>query len=439
MNLRTALSLGVLLGVAGPILAQTGHEEAYALTGARIVTVVGATQENATLVMRDGLIEAVGPSVKVPAGARLIDAKGLTLTPGLIDAFSGLGLPAPAPRGGAPGGGGPSPGPVANPLTPQSLALDKLKPADALKARDGGVTTALVVPREGVLPGQSVLVNLIGDKPEAMVLRQPAALHLHLAELPRRYPNSLMGAMALARQALYDAKRYGQEWAAYEKAPAGKKRPRYDASLAAWQEVAAGRETLVVTASRANDIRRALALADEFKVKVVVAGAPQAARLLGLVKERRLPLLVSVNFDPPRAASFFGGEDEEQEKRDIEEAERNPAELNKAGVTFALVSAYAPSLSAGVQKAIEKGLPREVALAALTLRAAEVLGVADRLGSLETGKIANVVAWSGDPLTKEAKVKMVFVDGSLYEPEDKPEAKKEGDKKPEGKPGEEGR
>ena len=189
MNLRCALSMAAFVGVAAHAHAQAGRGEAYALTGARIVTVSGAVHENATLVIRDGLIEAVGPSVKVPVGTRVIDAKGLTLTPGLIDAFSGLGLPAPTPRGAGPGGGGPSPGPPADPLAPQSMALDKLKLADALKGRDAGVTTALVVPREGVLPGQSVLINLSGDKPDVMVLRQPAALHLHLVDLPRRYPN----------------------------------------------------------------------------------------------------------------------------------------------------------------------------------------------------------------------------------------------------------
>jgi imidazolonepropionase-like amidohydrolase len=397
--------------------------EAYALTGARILTGSGPVLENATLVMRDGLIVDLGATVRVPPGVREIDAKGLTLTPGLIDAFSSLGLPAPMRRSAS--GSGAPPAPSANPVAPQTFALDTLKLADALKARDSGLTTALVISGEGVLPGRSVLLNLSGTKVEDMVLRQPAALHLHLSELSQRYPNSLMGTVALARQALYDARRYAEEWAAYEKAPWSKKRPRYDPALAAWQGVVAGKEPLVVRASRANDIRRALLLADEFKIKVVVAGAPQAARLAGLVKERKLPLLVTVNFDPPRPVSFFSGPDEEQEKKDIQEAERNPAELEKAGVSFALVSAGAESFSTGIQKAIEKGLPREAALRAVTLRAAEALGVADRLGSLEKGKIANVVAWSGEPLTKEAKVKMVFVDGSLYEPDEKPEAKKE--------------
>jgi imidazolonepropionase-like amidohydrolase len=250
-----------------------------------------------------------------------------------------------------------------------------------------------------------------------MVVKQPAALHLHLATLRGRYPTSLMGTEAYARQALYDAARYRDARAAYEKAPLGRKRPAYDPALEAWQGVLAGREPLVVTAQRENDVRRALALADEFKIKVAVAGAPQAFRVAPLLKSRNLPLLVTVNFDPARPPSF-GAEDVEKEKKEIEEAERNPAELHKAGVRFALVSAYAPDFLAGVRKAIEKGLPREAALRAVTLDAALALGMADRMGSLEAGKIANVVAWSGDPLTKEAKVKMVFVDGRLYEPEE---------------------
>ena len=401
--------------------APAAHTDVYALVGARIVTVSGPIHESGTLVMRDGVIEAVGPSAAIPPDARVIQAQGLVLTPGLIDGFSGTGLPAPTPRtGGAGGGGAAGAAPASNPLAPQALALDKVRAADALKARDAGVTTVLVIPREGVLPGRSVILNLSGDKPEAMALKQPAALHLHMSTVGRQYPGSLMGTMAYARQALADAARYRDEWAAYERSPAGKKRPRYDSALAAWQDVLAGKLMLVVTAFRENDVRRALALGDEYKIKVAVAGAPQAFRVAELIKSRKLPLLVSVNFDPPRPVAGFGGSDEEKERRDIEDAEKNPAELHKAGVSFALVSAYAPNFLAGVTKAIDRGLPREAALRAVTLGAAEVLGIADRTGSLEAGKIADVVAWSGEPLSKDAKAKMVFVDGQLYEPDEAP-------------------
>ncbi len=405
----------LLLGRALPAAAEKAP--VYALTGGRVVTVSGAVQEGATVVLRDGVVEAVGTGVKVPADARVIDAKGLTVTPGLIDGFGGIGLPSPAPRGGT---GGAAATPRDNPLAPQTLVIDKIRPADALKARDNGFTTALVVPREGVLPGRSVLLSLAGETADQMAWRQPAALHVHMSTLTRQYPGSLMGTVAYVRQALYDAKRYAEVRTAYEKSPVGKKRPAYDAGLEAWGDVLAGRIPLIVTANQENDVRRALAFADEFKVKVMVAGGLKAARVADLVKTRKLPLLLSVNFDPPRPATFFGGGDEDKDRREIEEAERAPAELHKAGVPFALVSGHAPNALAGVRKAIERGLPREAALRALTLGAAEALGIADRTGSLDAGKAANVVLWSGDPLTKDAKVKMVFVDGRLYEPDAAP-------------------
>lgn len=415
-----------LLMVASMVAASAtgGKEDLYVITGAKVVTVSGPTLESGTVVMRDGVIEAVGRDVAPPAGARVIPGRGLTLTPGLIDGFGGVGLPSPPARG-ASGTGDAAPAATpspSHPLAPQAMALDRLRPAEAVKARDAGITTALVIGREGVLPGQSVLINLSGDQADAMVLKQPAALHLHMTALRRQYPSSLMGTVAYARQALYDAARYRDAWAAYEKAPRGRKRPAYDAAVAAWQGVLAGKEPLIVTAHRENDIRRALALAGEFKIKVAVAGALQAHRAVVLLKSRSLPLLVGVNFDPPRPVSSFAAEDAEKEKKEIEDAERNPAELHKAGIRFALVSAHAPDFLAGVRKAIEKGLPREAALRALTLDAAFALGVADRTGSLDPGKIANVVAWSGDPLSKDGKVKMVFVDGRLYEPEERPEA-----------------
>jgi imidazolonepropionase-like amidohydrolase len=422
---RRTVVAGLLLALVLAARLQAARGDVYALVGGRIVPVSGPVIETGTVVLRDGLVEAVGAAVTAPPDARVIEVKGMTVTPGLIDGFGGIGLPAPRPAGGAAAGG--SPPPSTNPLAPQTLVLERIRPADALKARDSGITTALVVPREGVLPGRSVLLNLAGDTVDEMVLRQPAALHLHLATLRRTYPASLMGTIAYARQALLDAAHYRDEWQAYEAAPRGRMRPRYDSALAAWQDVLAGRDLLVVTASRENDIPRALALADEFKLRLAVAGAPKAARVAALVKSRRLPLLVSVNFDPPRPAPFggFGAVDDDRERRLIDEAERNPAELHKAGVSFALVSGHAPDFVAGVRKAIERGLPAAEALRAVTLAPAEALGIADRLGSLDPGKIANAVVWSGEPLAKDTRARMVFVDGQLYEPEEKraPEAR----------------
>ena len=223
MRARPILALLVLAALVSP-RGYAARGEVYALVGGRVLPVSGPVIEKGTVVIRDGLIEAVGAGVVAPVGARVIDVKGLTVTPGLVDGFGGIGLPAPRPGG----TGGPAPSPAANPLAPQALALERVRLADALKARDSGITTALVIPHEGVLPGQSVLLNLGGEKLEGMVLRQPAALHLHMATLSRTYPGSLMGTVAYARQALYDAARYREEWKAYEAAARGHKRPAYD-------------------------------------------------------------------------------------------------------------------------------------------------------------------------------------------------------------------
>ena len=402
--------------------AEAQQADTHAIVGARVVTVSGPVYDSATIVMRDGLITAVGPDVKAPAGARVIDGKGLVVTPGLIDGLSAIGLPAPPARGAAGGGGAPSGGGSGSssppPLSPLALALDRVRAADVAKARDSGITTALVIPKDGVLPGQSVLLNLAGDRLETMVLRQPAALHLQLTSAARQYPGSLMGTMAYTRQALLDAARARDAWAAWEKAPRGQKRPRYDPALAPWQLVLEHKLPLVVTCTLENDARRALALADEFKIDVVLAGAPLAFRTAELLKARRVPLLVSVNFDPPRATSLFGGFDEEQERRRIQDAERNPAELARAGVPFALVSAWAPDFVLGIRRAVEKGLAQDAALRAATLGAAEALKLADSTGSLEVGKLADVVAWSGEPFAKDTKARFVFVDGRLTEVEE---------------------
>jgi imidazolonepropionase-like amidohydrolase len=413
--------VAVALVAAWPSPVRAAKVDVYALVGGRVVTVSGQTLPAGTVVMRDGVIEAVGAQVTVPPDARVIDARGLTLTPGLIDAFGGLGLPVQRPPVVATPGVAP-PGPRA--LEPQAVAIDRVRPQDALRARDQGVTTALVVPREGVLPGRSVLLNLNGTRPEQMALVQPAAMHLHMTTAGRGYPSALMGTMAYARQQLLDARTYREAWALYQRAPLGRKRPRYDAALAAWQDVLEKKVPLVVTAPRENDIRRALALGDEFGIRVAVAGAPRAFEVAPLIKQRKLPVIVSLNFDPPRpVGQGGGGGDEDRERLDIEEARRNPARLQQAGIPFAFGSGFAPPAGflANVRKAIEAGLPREAALRALTLEGARALGVAHPTRTLERGKLANLVAWAGDPLAPGVKVKMVFVDGQLYEPPERPE------------------
>src|SRR5262245_20305541 len=214
----------VLVAVACSALpAGAGREPVYAIVGAKLRPVSGPPLEKGTIVLRNGTIESVGTDVKAPPDARIIDGTGLVVTPGLIDAFGGVGLPAPTPRRGAGREASPSPKPEA--IAPQRDALDRVQAQEALKARDSGITTALVIPAEGVLPGRSALLDLVGDRVEGMAVAQPFALHLNMATQDDAYPDSLMGTVALSRQSLWNAVRYRDEWAAYRSSPRGRKRP----------------------------------------------------------------------------------------------------------------------------------------------------------------------------------------------------------------------
>ena len=427
--MRRTLLGGAFCALAFASAAFAAKEPVYAVTNARIVTVSGATLENATIVMRDGVIVDIGANVTVPKDARVIDGKGLTVTPGIFDGFGNVGIPSPRPGAGGGGGGGGAAAatPAANPIAPAAQIWERVRPQDALRARDSGITTVVPVPREGLVLGSASVMNLVGDRPEGMVVKNDIALAAHMATAGgQRYPGSLMGTMAFFRQALLDAGHYRDSKADYEKAPSGKSRPKFDSGLESWGEVLGGGKTFLLQTSRVGDLRRAYALADEFKLKMILAGNLHASEDAGFLKEKKPALLVSVNFDPPRAGGggfggFGGGADDDRERKDIADAEVNPAALHREGIAFALVSGFATDFVAGVRKAIEKGLPKDVALRAITLTPAEIYGVADRLGSLDKGKIANAVVWSGEPLTREARVRMVFVDGQLHQPEERPQ------------------
>ncbi|HRB12565.1 MAG TPA: hypothetical protein PKU70_06105, partial [Vicinamibacteria bacterium] len=323
---------------AALLLAPDAHAAktpSYAITKAKVVTVSGVVLDNATVVLRDGVVVEVGASVTIPKDARIIDGTGLTLTPGLIDAYSGAGMPAPRPAGGGVGGAGAAAAtPAPNPIAPASNIYERVRAVDALKARDSGITTIVPIPREGLVFGAAAVMNLVGDRPEAMVVKPHIALAASLTTLGQRYPGSLMGTMAFFRQALIDGAYHRAEMTAYEKAPGGRKRPAFDPGLDVWADVASGTTPLLLQTSRIGDLRRAFGLADEFKLKLVLAGNTHAFEEAALLKERKPALLVSVNFDPPKVGGFFGGSDDDKDRADIESAEKNPGALHKEGIRF---------------------------------------------------------------------------------------------------------
>ncbi|MGH9834270.1 MAG: amidohydrolase family protein, partial [Blastocatellia bacterium] len=420
--------------------------DAYAIKGATVVTVTGATIDKGTVVIRNGLIEAVGADIPIPGDARVIDATGMTVYPGLIDAYTnaGLGSAAPPTGQGGRGGGAPAapvqavpglviattaasaqPAPTPSGQSPELMASDQLKvTAETFdQQRSAGITTALIAPREGIYQGQSVLINLGAAEPEKLIIKNPVSLNVSFGSGRGfggggGYPGSLMGVFAFLRQSLLDAQHYKASWERYNQNKRGMQRPETDKSLAALQPVINGRMPVAFTANSEREIRRAIGLGEEFGLKFMIAGGQQSYQVADLLKQKNVTVLLSLNY-PQRPANL---EDPESEAlralRERADAPKAAAALHKAGVRFAFQSGYLNRPSdyiLNAAKAIESGLPKNEAIKALTIYPAEIFGVAEQLGSIEKGKIANLVVTSGDLFDRRSQVKHVFVDGKPYE------------------------
>jgi imidazolonepropionase-like amidohydrolase len=403
---------------------------AYALTGARIVTVAGPVIERGTVVVRDGLIAAVGANVPAPPDARVIDGSGLTVYPGIIDANTTLGIPRPTPAPAGAGGGGfglfgqtapsavspNSPQPPG--LQPELLAADIIRPGgpEIEAARNAGVTAAQTAPRGNVFLGQSAVINLSGDSPQQMIVRSPVAVYVGLSPLGQgQYPGSLMGVLTSVRQMLLDARRYKEANEIYERSPRGLRRPEQDKSLAALLPVLARQVPIVMQADREREIDRALDIAQEFNIQMVINGGQEADRVAARLKAQNVPVLLSLNF-PRRTAAPSPEADPEPLRvlRERVEAPKTAGRLAAAGVRFAFQSGGMTAMSdylANAARAVENGLSRDEAVRALTLRPAEILGVSNQLGTVEVGKIANLTVTRGDLFDRNRRVVYVFIDG----------------------------
>jgi imidazolonepropionase-like amidohydrolase len=422
------------------VRAQRNAIEAYAITNARIVPVSGPSIERGTVVIRNGLIAAVGAGVAAPADARIIDGTGLTVYPGLIDAGTTLGIPQPSPsttageRRGGGGGGGATPS--ATPtlaaaafapnstlppgLQPETLAVDLIQPGGAQieAARNAGVTSALVAPREGIFIGQSAFINLAGETSQQMIVRSPVALHVGFTPLRGgQYPASLMGVFSTLRQMLLDANRLREANLIYARSPRGLRRPEQDKSLLALQPVLAREMPVIMHVNTEREIRRALDLAEEFNLRVIISGGAESWKVAERLRD--VPVLLSLNF-PKRATAQVAEADPDPLRvlRERVDAPKTAGRLAAARVRFAFQSGAMTSISdylSNAAKAIENGLAREEALRALTINAAEILGLADRLGTIEVGKIANLTVTRGDLFDRSARIAHVFIDGQPVE------------------------
>jgi hypothetical protein len=523
---RWTIPLCIGLGVAVfPAVAQAPTPDTFALVGVRIEVGDGRVIDKTTILLRHGVIAAIGPDVKVPADAEVIQGAGLTVYPGFIDGqmISGFTLPATqADQDRVPDTSSDAPASMrlANRkgIRPEARAADYLTLTDATLGpiRQAGFTTALIAPSGGSISGVSALVNLSGAPTREAVVRpvvtmgfgfggggqrtfNPDAPQQQQRQSGTGYPGNLLGYIALLRQTLLDAQYYRTVDTAFGKGAS--QRPPTDDSLIALQPVLTGAMPALFDADSENQIVRALHIADEFGLKLIVGGGGDAWKLAPTLAKRQIPVLVSLNFGdepgvirPPAAGpgapggGRLGGgagrrngrqgapsgtptpgpppvapstppvappvippvippvapleapgtppdsksplpsstvtvtaEDEDEtpkavlaeQHRKWEEKVANAAKLQSAGVPFVFTTRGARTPSEfmdNLRKAIKAGLSRENALKALTLNAAKLYSVDRQMGTVEVGKIADLVVMSGDFIDPLTKIRYVFID-----------------------------
>jgi len=409
--------------------AQRSAIDTYAITNARIVTVSGPVIERGTVVIRNGLIAAAGADVHAPPDARVIDGTGLTVYPGLIDSYTDLGLPEASPSP-SPATGlaaflpAPGPSPRGGPnstqppgLQPEMMVEDVIRTGgtEIESWRSVGITTALTTPRTGVWMGQSALINLSGETPQQMIVRSPVAMHVGFTPLRGTYPGSLLGVFSTLRQMMLDAQRYRDSMAIYERNPRGTRRPDTDRSLAALIPVVDGRMPVVMLVDTEREITRALDLASEFKLRLIIAGGREADRVAERLAKQNVPVLLSLNLPKRTTPAMAEAEPEPMRVlRERVEAQQTAGKLAKAGVRFAFQSGSLTDIAdlmANARRVIENGLQAADAVRAFTIWPAQILGVESQLGSIEAGKIANLTVTRGDLFARDTRVVHVFIDG----------------------------
>ena len=426
MNTRLFAFTALFLAAAGLLTAASPPH--LAIRGARVFTVSGAVLEHGTVLLKDGLIEAVGEGIAIPAGVTVIDGTGLNVYPGLIDALSAWGIPETVPAAPAapaaaatPGQGQQQPPPQPRVRGPEDRpnaftwvkASDLVKPSEKQieTARSAGFTTAVTFPKQGILAGHGAVINLGGETGGEMVLDPAAGLYTSVTTRGfGTFPGSLMGVMAYLRQLWIDAAYYKLAREAYARDPVTNPRPAYDRALEGLLDT----HRLLLPATSRVQIERMLRFGAEFKTPFVLYGGQSAYETVSELKRAGVPVILNVKWplkekdsDPEEIPSM-----KTLQLRD--KAPTTPVALAAAGVPFAVCSEGldAPKdVIKALKKSIDLGLKPADAIRALTLSAAEIYGLSGRLGSIEKGNLANLTIPKGDLFDDITTVSMIFVDG----------------------------
>jgi imidazolonepropionase-like amidohydrolase len=387
-----------------------------AIRNARIVTVSGPDIERGTVVIRDGKIEAVGANVSVPAGAQTIDGNGLSVYPGMIDAGTNMGL-VEVPQG----ANGTVDLSEVGELNPNAKAIIAVNPHSAHIAvtRVEGITNTLTAPTGGLISGQAALINLLGTAPKEMAVVPQVALVINYPRIGgggggfggfQQQPANLAETLTAnerqvdqIRKMLRDAEAYGRAQDAYAK---DKSLPRPDRNIVLEPLVpyVRGEQPVIFRADREAEIRGALRFADEMKLKAIILGGNDAWKVASLLKDKNVPVILTGIFSLPS-----------REDDTYDSLYENAAKLQQAGVRFCISTGDAGpevrNLAQYAGMAAAFGLSKADAVKAVTLFPAQILNVADRLGSIEVGKMANLVVTDGDLLEIRSRIRYLLIDG----------------------------
>lgn len=389
----------------------------HALENARIYVRPDLVIDRGVVIVRDGLIVEAGASVDVPPDARRWDYAGMTIYPGLIEMFTQAGLSDAdqAEYSGAT---------YWNPeVRPERSAADayRVSETEIARLRQSGFAAAMVVPDQGVFAGSSTVVNLGTGTPNENILKRDVFQHLRMKRNQyREYPASMMGVVALMRQTILDAQWYRDAHAAFAENPQ-QNRPEDNDALASLDGVIAGSQAVLMSVDDDHAFLRAARLAEEFGLRFLVRGSGYEYRMLDAVREIGAPVILPL--DAPRSKDLHVSTPEDANEvtletlRHWELAPGNPGRLHRAGIPIALSSTRLDKSSEfhdRVREAIEQGLDYEAALAALTTTPASMLGLSRRLGTLESGKLANMTITDGPLFAEDVQVQDVWVAGNRH-------------------------
>lgn len=383
----------------------TTAPEVVAVTGGYVVPVEGAPIDGGTVLLRDGKVAAIGAKVRVPKGARVVDATGRWVLPGFVEAHAHLGVHEEAE-----GWAGQDTNEMTDPNGARMRALDAINPAEEgfRDALSGGVTTAVVKPGSGnPIGGQSVALKTWGRIVDEMVVKAPAGVKSALGENPKRVygdqkklPSTRQGVAAVIRDAFTKAQDYQVR---RDRALKGKEPFDRDTTLEVLVRVLDGELPWSQHSHRADDIATAVRLSEEFGYRLVLHHGTEGHLLADVLAAKGIPVVIGPLFTTRSKV--------ELRNRSL----RNPGLLAKAGVTIAITTDHPVVpihfLVHQATLAVKEGLDRDEALRALTINPARISGVDDRVGSLGVGKDADVVIWSGDPLDVMSRALTVFIGG----------------------------